>query len=458
MSTLTLRLRRTSGRICAGLCLAAWLGPTPPVEAAPPVNPLEPPIFSFDLESPSVGLGYVSAGDLLSLVGDEAATVILAEQLQLYSPADDLDGLSTSHAWLLPGQLFVLLFSVNRASESLVPPDPELITLGLPFNATDQAMRGHAAGDQFMSTVLFTRGGRMERGQRAVNNVLVRNNYDEGGTDFGAVPRVDAYGNPVPNPAPALPHMAPHNPLAEWPLRLLQDNVDATCLFPSNGTGWEIMDVYFTLSAGSPSLYELPGSFSPSGANIFFNPHPAAYAQTGLYAPHGALGLLPEDDIDALLVFDINADGFFNGNDRVIFSLTYESPSLLSIPGASTQGAAADLFIAAPDYPPMLFTPAASLGLTHPADNVDALDLAECVDPYACAADFGIRALKGDLNCDGYVNFGDINPFVLALSNPIQYKNLYPGCFIQNGDINADGSTDFADINPFVAILSGGGH
>jgi hypothetical protein len=62
----------------------------------------------------------------------------------------------------------------------------------------------------------------------------------------------------------------------------------------------------------------------------------------------------------------------------------------------------------------------------------------------------------GDLNCDGTVDFRDINPFVLALSNPSGYAAAYPDCDIQNGDINTDGSIDFADINPFVAVLSGG--
>jgi len=79
-----------------------------------------------------------------------------------------------------------------------------------------------------------------------------------------------------------------------------------------------------------------------------------------------------------------------------------------------------------------------------------------CMNPDACSLEFAIQALKGDLNCDSLVDFGDINPFVLALSNPAQYKITYPGCFIENGDINMDGATDFGDINPFVAILSGG--
>jgi GH15 family glucan-1,4-alpha-glucosidase len=61
--------------------------------------------------------------------------------------------------------------------------------------------------------------------------------------------------------------------------------------------------------------------------------------------------------------------------------------------------------------------------------------------------------VTGDMNCDGAVDFGDINPFVLALSNPAQWQQAYPGCPLSNGDINHDGSFNFADINPFVALL-----
>jgi hypothetical protein len=59
----------------------------------------------------------------------------------------------------------------------------------------------------------------------------------------------------------------------------------------------------------------------------------------------------------------------------------------------------------------------------------------------------------GDVNCDGFVDFGDINPFVEALTDPDEYQGTYPGCPPENADINADGSVDFGDINPFVDLL-----
>jgi hypothetical protein len=66
------------------------------------------------------------------------------------------------------------------------------------------------------------------------------------------------------------------------------------------------------------------------------------------------------------------------------------------------------------------------------------------------------RLYTGDLNCDWSVDFGDINPFVLRLSNPDAYRDAFPRCLDANGDINFDGTVDFGDINPFVTLLTGG--
>jgi len=62
----------------------------------------------------------------------------------------------------------------------------------------------------------------------------------------------------------------------------------------------------------------------------------------------------------------------------------------------------------------------------------------------------------GDLNCDGVVGFGDINPFVLAMTSPGSYQEMYPNCDIDLADINGDGTVGFGDINAFVALLTGG--
>jgi hypothetical protein len=66
-------------------------------------------------------------------------------------------------------------------------------------------------------------------------------------------------------------------------------------------------------------------------------------------------------------------------------------------------------------------------------------------------------ACIGDLNCDRRVDFGDINPFVLLLSNPAQWQQVYANCPLRNGDVNGNGFVDFGDINPFVELLAGPG-
>ena len=64
------------------------------------------------------------------------------------------------------------------------------------------------------------------------------------------------------------------------------------------------------------------------------------------------------------------------------------------------------------------------------------------------------EGLKGDLNCDGLINNFDIDPFVLALTNPNGYKATYPNCNILNADCNRDGRTNNFDIDPFVKLLT----
>ncbi len=89
--------------------------------------------------------------------------------------------------------------------------------------------------------------------------------------------------------------------------------------------------------------------------------------------------------------------------------------------------------------------------------NIGALDLYANGSSPVYYDDVHLRLLEpGDLNGDGVVNFGDINPFVLILTNPATWQTAYPHCPRLNGDINGDGNVDFGDINPFVALLVGG--
>ncbi len=64
--------------------------------------------------------------------------------------------------------------------------------------------------------------------------------------------------------------------------------------------------------------------------------------------------------------------------------------------------------------------------------------------------------LAGDLNCDGVVSVGDINPFVLALTDPVEYAIQFPDCDLAAGDCSDDGQLTVGDINCFVALVTGG--
>ncbi len=59
----------------------------------------------------------------------------------------------------------------------------------------------------------------------------------------------------------------------------------------------------------------------------------------------------------------------------------------------------------------------------------------------------------GDMNCDGFVNNGDIDAFVLAITDEAAYNAAFPDCNYNNGDVNDDGFVNNGDIDPFVVLL-----
>ncbi len=60
----------------------------------------------------------------------------------------------------------------------------------------------------------------------------------------------------------------------------------------------------------------------------------------------------------------------------------------------------------------------------------------------------------GDSNCDGYVNSGDIDPFVIALTqDQADWEALYDCDFLCANDVNGDGFVTSGDIDPFVLLL-----
>ena len=64
------------------------------------------------------------------------------------------------------------------------------------------------------------------------------------------------------------------------------------------------------------------------------------------------------------------------------------------------------------------------------------------------------EAYLGDLNCDNSIDGFDIQPFVLALTNPAAYEGLYPNCNLYLADCNMDGAIDGFDIQTFVELLT----
>jgi len=62
----------------------------------------------------------------------------------------------------------------------------------------------------------------------------------------------------------------------------------------------------------------------------------------------------------------------------------------------------------------------------------------------------------GDINADGDVDNLDINPFVLALTDPAGFEDQFGFRPAAVGDVNGDGQVNNLDINPFVELLTEG--
>ena len=60
---------------------------------------------------------------------------------------------------------------------------------------------------------------------------------------------------------------------------------------------------------------------------------------------------------------------------------------------------------------------------------------------------------RGDVNCDGSLDLGDVEPFIDALLDAEKYKQKYPDCDIKRADITLDGSVDLLDVEPFITLL-----
>jgi hypothetical protein len=59
----------------------------------------------------------------------------------------------------------------------------------------------------------------------------------------------------------------------------------------------------------------------------------------------------------------------------------------------------------------------------------------------------------GDVNCDCRADAFDIEPFVIAIVDPVGYAVLYPDCDRMLADANSDGAVNAFDIDPFIELL-----
>lgn len=59
----------------------------------------------------------------------------------------------------------------------------------------------------------------------------------------------------------------------------------------------------------------------------------------------------------------------------------------------------------------------------------------------------------GDVNCDGTIDFDDVQPFITALQGRAAYQDAHPDCVWFNADCDLDTDVDFDDISYFIALL-----
>jgi hypothetical protein len=63
----------------------------------------------------------------------------------------------------------------------------------------------------------------------------------------------------------------------------------------------------------------------------------------------------------------------------------------------------------------------------------------------------------GDMNCDGNVDQQDVNPFVLAVIDPLAYAVDFPNCDADRANVNGDTAIDGLDVATFVTCLLSSG-
>lgn len=92
-------------------------------------------------------------------------------------------------------------------------------------------------------------------------------------------------------------------------------------------------------------------------------------------------------------------------------------------------------------------------GIVRPQDNGPAPDVMVPRQAwYALANDF--LGPPGDMDCDGSVAMDDIELFVRALLDPVDFANAGLSCPLSKADMNADTSVNGSDVEGFVTALT----
>jgi hypothetical protein len=227
----------------------------------------------------------------------------------------------------------------------------------------------------------------------------------------------------------------------------------------SDNLGLALAAVSLVQDASNPASFELPPGQTPLDMTDFDRPegisNPGAGGVGSAYGgtPMGSTGHKDLIQIGgAQNTFGVAGDGIGLDYDvrggvgqsgpQILATGAFLAPAALGVYAFNLQNAIANTIeeIAAPPFSSPISGAAALIGSGQITFTVSG--------PAVCT---------GDLNCDGAIGFGDINPFVLYLSNNPAWASMYVGCNSLNGDINGDGTygpSSFGDINPFVTLLT----
>lgn len=291
----------------------------------PPVAPRH----IYSQVAPGGGCDVAGPGPQLQVAGGAFGLV----------PGDNVDALSANLQWS-PNSNFTYVFSADRAS------------MGQPATPyRNQFNRNQAAADLFQTAAIpsATPGAVMAGLCGAPAMIAPPAPRILNQTDFNLAPTV----------GPAVIWMG--GPI---------DNIDAVELddLDTNNDGVHDVGIYFSLDAASPSMITSP-------ADIYYAPPGGAF---GLFSVPALLGLAPNNNLDALVLWDRMAAGAVDpGSDFALFSLAPGSPALNGpdgVPGTADDFSAADLFVSDFMGTFCLYTRANQLGLL-PQDNVDGLDV-----------------------------------------------------------------------------------